>query len=183
MARPLYSLRRTRFGSPVAGEFYPPPKFWNPETNTYEERPPSVLPGQTIGVVFYGKNTSGTKQNMKVECNGRVGPEKVVEPGFVTSWEFTWQAPQEPGDIMVTAKLYAEEVVEQMWVEPAEISTPSDLASTIEQASENGVTTVSTHYADTDVHYDVESITQAAEISGMSTEQWLKIYAYGNPDP
>jgi len=166
-----------------AGRFYPPPKFWNPRTNSYEDTPPEVSPGEKIGIVFYGENTSSSTERMKVEVDGMVGEEKLVEPGASGYWEFTWEAPTQPGDVVVEAKLYAEEVVEQMVVSPEEVSTPSDLASTIEQAQDEGATTVSTSYAGTDVHYDVPSITQAAEISGMSTEQWLKIYAFGNPDP
>ena len=92
----------------VSGRFEPAPRFWNPATGTYQTTPPTVLPGQKVGVVFYGKNTSSYRQRMRVDCNGRTGTTKVVDPGMVTSWEFQWDAPTTPGDIVVTAKLYAE---------------------------------------------------------------------------
>jgi len=91
-----------------SGRFYPAPKFWNPATNRYEDTPPTVLPGQTIGIVFYGKNTSDYPQRMRVDCDGRTGSVQTIQPGYVGAWEFQWSAPTTLGDVTVTAKLYAE---------------------------------------------------------------------------
>ena len=86
------------------------PKYWNPDTGVYQDTPPTVGPGATIGLCIYAENDTGERESYYPYVYTNVGPlagsSKPVAPGFVNFWEIHWEAPEEAGDVTATVMLY-----------------------------------------------------------------------------
>jgi len=86
------------------------PQYWNEKAKEYQDIPPTVNPGETIGLRVYAKNETTQTESYYPYLQTNVGPLigtiKEVGPGLTVSWEIQWSAPTVGGDVLATVLLY-----------------------------------------------------------------------------
>ena len=95
--------------------------FWNPNTAMWEDTPPTVAPGQNIGIRISGRNAGEDLTRMWIAFTvtrpdgtqwEAQSPEALVPGGQEAIWDYLWLADQ-LGDYLVDLKLYGEMYAEE----------------------------------------------------------------------